>query len=163
MAIIEDVNNKLGQHVAKNEYWAVTGTKVVRCKLPYGDYCFTPPIVVDTKRDVDELAQNIGGDHVRFKNACILARECGSRLVILVENDLGIETVDDLESWTNPRAWANKKKGLKEPIDGPRLAKACRTMTERYGVEFEFCAPDESGKRVIDILEGGGEPSKIRT
>ena len=155
MALIEDVNNKKGQHVAKNEYWAEIGMKVVRCHLPFGDYCFVPPVIVDTKRSIDELAQNIGSDHVRFKNACILARDCGSRLVILTENDLGIMSLDALESWENSRAWENKKKGLKEPIDGKRLAKACRTMNERYGVEFEFCWPEGAGRAVLDILEGG--------
>lgn len=157
MALIEDVNNKKGQHVVKNDYWARIGVKVVRCHLPFGDYCLAPQVVVDTKRSIDELAQNIGSDHVRFKNACILARECKSRLVILTENDLGVRTLEDLESWTNPRAWANKKKGLKEPIDGKRLSKACKTMTERYGVEFTFCTPDETGQAVLDILEGGGK------
>ena len=160
MAIIEDVNNKKGQHVVKNEYWAGSGTKVVRCHLPFGDYCIVPPVIVDTKRNIDELAQNIGSDHVRFKNACILARDCGSRLVILTENDLGIRTLGDLESWANPRAWENRKKGLREPIDGKRLAAACRTMNERYGVEFAFCAPDEAGREVLDILEGGGKCPK---
>ena len=155
MAIIEDVINKVGQHVAKNGYWAEIGVKVVRCHLPYGDYCAVPPIVVDTKRDVDELAQNIGNDHVRFRNACILARDCGSRLVILTENDLGIKTVDDLASWVNPRAKINERKGLKSPIDGTRLAKACKTMGRKYGVGFAFCAPDEAGQTVLDILKGG--------
>ena len=154
MAIIEDVNQKLGQHVEKNEYWSKIDEKVVRCHLPYGDYCKAPAIVVDTKRNIDELAQNIGNDHVRFKKACILARDCGSELVILTENNLGIKCADDLVNWVNPRIKYNEKRGLKPPIDGVRLAKACHTMNERYGVRFEFCTPRESGQRVLDILDG---------
>lgn len=154
MALIEDVNNKLGQHVDKNEYWASTGEKVVRCHLPYGDYQRPASVVVDTKRDISELASNIDSDHVRFRNAAILARDCGSKLVILTENKLGIRTLGDLSKWENPRNSINKRKGLKPPIDGMRLAKACATMEERYGVQFEFCDPSEAGKKVIDILEG---------
>lgn len=155
MPIIEDTRQKVGEHRVKNEYWESIGETVIRCRLPVGDYCSFYSVAVDTKRSIDELAQNVGSDHVRFKNACILARDCKSRLVILTENDLGVRTLEDLESWTNPRAWENKKKGLREPIDGKRLSRACRTMNERYGVEFEFCTPSESGKRVLEILEGG--------
>ena len=157
MALIEDVNNKVGQHVLKNDYWASVGEKVVRCHLPYGDYQLPAPIVVDTKRTVDELAANIDNDHVRFRNACILARECGSKLVILTENDLGIRSLNDLTRWENPRNSINEKKGLRPPISGLRLAKACATMERKYGVKFEFCAPSEAGERVMEILKGGGK------
>ena len=155
MPIIEDTRQKVGEHRVKNEYWESIGETVIRCRLPVGDYCSFYSVAVDTKRNIDELAANVGSDHVRFKRECLLARDNGCKLVILVENDIGITCLDDLKSWTNPRAWEAKKKGMRAPIDGERLSKACKTMTERYGVEFDFCAPGESGKRVIEILEGG--------
>ena len=30
-------------------------------------------------------------------------------------------------------------------------------MTERYGVLFDFCAPEEAAQRVVDLLERGEE------
>lgn len=156
MALIEDVNNKKGQHVAKNEYWASIGEKVVRCHLPFGDYCLVPPIVIDTKRGLSELAQNIDADHKRFRNAAVLARDCGSKLVILTENEDGVTDLATLAGWENPRRRVNAAKGLRPPIDGKRMAKACATMERKYGMRFLFCTPDEAGRKVIEILKGGG-------
>ena len=37
------------------------------------------------------------------------------------------------------------------------MAKACATMSRKYGVRFEFCTPEEAAGRVVEILtEGGG-------
>ena len=155
MVLIEDTRQKKGEHETKNEYWNSIGEAVIRCRLPFGDYCPPPAVSVDTKRNVDELAQNIGSDHVRFKKECVAARDAGCQLVILVENEYGYTCVDDLVNWVNPRDWEARKRGSKPPIDGIRLAKACNTMSERYGVRFAFCSPSEAGKRVLEILEGG--------
>ncbi len=157
MALIEDVNNKKGQHTVKNDYWQQIGERVVRCHLPVGDYCRPAPTIVDTKRDISELAANVDSDHERFRNAAILARDIGSQLVILVENTDGVTDLSNLCGWVNPRNEYNKRHGLKPPIDGTRLAKACATMEKRYGLRFEFCEPEEAGQRVVEILteEGG--------
>lgn len=156
MALIEDVNNKLGQHAAKNEYWESAGEKVVRCHLPYGDYQRPAPVVVDTKRDLVEIAANVSGDHERFKRAAVLARDMGSRLVILVENEEGVRDLAGLARWTEPaESWAKRRaNGAKRRYEGERLAKACATMSRRYGLEFAFCSPEEAGRRVVELLDG---------
>jgi ribosome-associated protein len=154
MALIEDTRQQVGQHTLKHSQWQAAGEDIIRCRLPFGDYARPACVVVDTKRSIDELAQNIGSDHQRFKRECIAARDAGSHLYILVENDLGISAVEDLCRWENPRAFDNRVKGLKQPIDGKRLARACLTMTERYGVEFFFCAPDATARMVIELLDG---------
>ncbi|MFV0527738.1 MAG: hypothetical protein ACK5MN_03310 [Lachnospiraceae bacterium] len=150
MHIIEDTGQKKGQHDTKNDWWKAENIEVNRCKLPYGDYALPPKIAVDTKRDIDEVAGNIGNDNTRFKNECIYAKECGAQLYILVENTDGITCVDDVEKWKNPRRFVSPK-----CIDGIRLAKSMRTMTARYGVEFRFCTPEESAWEVLQLLTGG--------
>ena len=166
MTIIEDVNQKLGKHVEKNTYWNENNIKVIRNKLPFGDYCAIPKIVIDTKRNVDEIAYDISADHIRFKDSLILAKQCGSRFIVLIENDKHINCVEDVAGWINPRLveWyklrelKNQGKPIRKriskypPIDGKRLCEAMKTLAERYNVEWMFCRPSEAGKIVIELL-----------
>ena len=41
------------------------------------------------------------------------------------------------------------------PTPGPTLAKQMRTLSERYGVRWEFCSKQQTGKRIIEILRDG--------
>ena len=150
MVILEDTRQQAAKHEAKHEYFASQGIGVVRTKLPFGDYAlWGGKVAVDTKANVEEIAANIGGiAHIRFREECKLAQYCGGRLVILVENTNGYTCIDDVTTWVNP----NYRKTARS-IDGQRLAKAMHTMSERYGVRFEFCTPEESGRRVIELLE----------
>ena len=103
-----------------------------------------------------EIAQNIGGtasEHARFREELKLAREYGCQLFVLVENEDGIEDLEQVAYWTNPRlAYSDRA------INGPQLMKAMKTMQERYGVTFLFCRPAEAAAVIKDLLRGGGEP-----
>ena len=96
---------------------------------------------------MEEIAANIGSDHKRFKNECIAARDAGCQLVILVENTDGITSVDEVHRWINPDLVYRPK-----AITGDRLQKAMITMSERYGVQFEFCKPEEAAQRILELL-----------
>ena len=155
LALIEDVNNKPGQHQVKNDAWAAHGIKVVRNKMPYGDYALAPALVVDTKKNIMELAMNVKGDHERFRNAAIKAMECGSHMVIVVENEDGITSLDDLKRWDEPTSSYRMrlaKNSRAKRYEGVTLAQACRTMEERYGLEFDFCTPEDAWSVVMRHL-----------
>lgn len=123
-----------------------------------------------------------GKSHERFRDECILAQNNGIKLYILVENEGGeirrsgifnqtVRSIDDLFSWKNPRLFimrpdmtqiiGYRKSGSpmyrqvqKYPnaTKGATLAKACITMQEKYGVEFCFCSPEESGAKILELL-----------
>ena len=169
-AIYIDTRQQDGKHAHKDDWFAAHKYNIVRRKLDFGDYMADGSNVsVDTKRNVAEIAQNIGGkNHARFKRECIRAREAGYRLVILVENLDGYTQLSHVAAWTNthcrhcalmrqricdPRANGKclKHKTLK-PIQGPRLMKAMQTMEKRYGVKFEFCKPKNAAKRICELL-----------
>ena len=152
MVILEDSRQKAGKHDLKHAYWNEVGVSIERTKLLVGDYAvWGGSVSVDTKQDVEEIAANIGGkEHARFREECKLAQRIGAQLIILVENRDGISSVADVPRWVNP----NPRKTAKS-IDGPRLAKAMRTMSERYGVRFMFCTPEDAGRIVLEILEHG--------
>ena len=159
MTIIEDTRNQVGKHNLKNEYFKEQGISVIRNKLPYGDYAVCPSISVDTKKDVYELLYDIDTDHRRFKAECVNAKEHGCQLYVLVENTDGIIDLLSLSEWTEPdfhfdmRLYKSGNPRTRR-YEGLRLARACETMSTRYGVQFLFCTPEESGQRIIELLEG---------
>ena len=153
MYIIEDTRNKTGKHTIKNEHFADMGISVIRSKLPFGDYSIPPKIAVDTKNGLEEIAHNICGtkkEHERFKRECVNARDAGCKLFFLIENDLKIKSIDEVHTWVNPECIFHP-----QAVQGDRLEKAMKTMQERYGCMFLFCSPEESAKKIIEILSGG--------
>ena len=147
MVLIEDTRQQKNKHELKHACFAEMGVQLIRNMLPFGDYATAPGITVDTKANMYEIAQNIGSDHRRFKNECIAAKEAGCQLIILVENTEGITCVKDVRKWVNPDLVYRPR-----AITGERLSKAMETMSERYGVRFEFCEPKDAAKRIIELL-----------
>lgn len=89
MTIIEDTRNKIGQHERKNEQLNALGYKVLRSKLPAGDYGLLTDlsVVIDTKMDLQEVYNNlIGKSHATFRNECLLCQQNGIKLIILCEH-----------------------------------------------------------------------------
>ncbi len=125
-----------------------------------------------------------GKSHDRFRDELILAKNNGIKLYVLVENkgelikgtkdiyNKDIKCLQDVFSWKNPRLFIMKptkevigyykngkpryKMTQKYPTatKGETLARAMITMQEKYGCEFVFCTPMESGERIIELLEG---------
>lgn len=148
--IIEDTRQKAQNHALKNEYFKTNNISVLRSKLPYGDYALPPRVSVDTKQNILEIAQNMCGaakEKQRFREECVLAQRAGAKLIILIE-DGRFGGVTDLFGKTI-RLSSGKV------IPGEQLARAMAVMAERYGVRFEFCAPEETGKRIVELLEDG--------
>lgn len=152
MTILEDTRQKSDKHKIKHSCFDEMGVQIIRNMLPFGDYAFPPNISVDTKENMDEIAGNIGGakqEHERFKRECISAKEAGTQLYILVETEWDIRSIDDVHKWVNPALIYRPRS-----ITGDRLEKAMKTMSERYGVKFMFCAPCDSAEMIIRILSG---------
>lgn len=148
MWIIEDSRQQADKHNIKHEGFTTLGVDLVRCKLPWGDYANIPRISIDTKNSMDEIAGNIcGKEHQRFINECKAAKEAGCKLIVLVENTLGITDISEVHTWVNPRV-------IYSPncVQGARLQKAMETISERYGVTFMFCRPEESAQIIKDLL-----------
>ena len=100
MVIQEDTRQQAGKHNIKHEWFEDHGVQLLRSKIPFGDYCLPPAVSIDTKENMDEIANNICGKaHKRFINECKAAQAAGCQLVILVENQLGIESIDDVHTW----------------------------------------------------------------
>ena len=158
MPLIEDSRQQKGKHGLKAAHFESTGEFVVRCALPVGDYQRPARVAVDTKKDIIELGMDVKKDHARFARECKRARDLGTLLVILVENEDGVANLHDLESWVESDRSFDKRNRAGKAVryTGKAIASACRTMHEKYGVRFGFCAPEEAGAKVLRILDEWG-------
>lgn len=153
MWIIEDTRQQKDQHKIKHDWFTLNDIRIIRCKLPFGDYAMPPAVAVDTKKGLEEIAKNICGnraEHQRFKRECIAARDAGCHLYFLIENNDGISHIDQVHFWVNPRTQFNP-----ECVQGERLEKAMKTMSERYGCDFLFCKYEEAAEIITKILWEG--------
>ena len=140
--------------------------KTFRSKLYVGDYqsLDNPRLVVDRKQNLQELCGNVCQQHERFKAELIRAKEQGIKIIILCEHGEGIQSIEDVYFWKNPRKhrviWrtVNGKRVKtvlsEKAADGCKLYKSVCTIRDRYGVDFVFCEKEESGKKIIEILGG---------
>ena len=151
MILIEDTRQVVGKHKLKNEYFEKMGIEVVRSKLLFGDYQNpqNPSIAIDTKKDIQELIIDLTKDHERFKRELQLAKKCGAKLIILIEDEQ-VSCINDLYTWYN---WRLKKSP--KATKGSTLAKMLYTIehnTEDYNCQFLFVKKAECGAKIIELL-----------
>ena len=132
-------------------------------KLYVGDYMNldNPRVVVDRKQNLSELCANVCQQHDRFRNEIIRANEAGIHLIFLVEHGHGIEKLEDVIWWVNPRSvkQIRSSDGLWRTIDtkattGVTLYNILHTMQNKYNIEFRFCNKGDTGKEIVRLLEG---------
>ena len=151
MILIEDTRQVVGKHKLKNEYFEKMGIEVVRSKLLFGDYQNpqNPSIAIDTKKDIQELIGDLTKDHERFRRELQLAKKCGAKLIILIEDEK-VTCINDLYTWYN---WRLKKSP--KATKGSTLAKMLYTIehnTEDYNCQFLFVKKTECGAKIIELL-----------
>jgi len=127
------------------------GCKTIVSKLYVGDYqsLDNPRLVIDRKKDLLELCGNVTQQHERFQRELIKAQEAGIRLIILIEHGGDIQSLEDVYFWDNPRLLQSPK-----ATTGQGLYKSLCTIRNRYNVRFEFCTKQETGKKIMELLDG---------
>ena len=140
------------------------GVEYFRSKLYVGDYqsLDNPRLVIDRKKDLGELCGNVCQQHERFKAELLRAKQHGIKIIILCEHGDGIQTVEDVYFWQNPRKhrtiWKTvdgkriKTAISEKAVDGCQLYKSLCTIRDRYNVDFVFCQKNETGRKIMEIL-----------
>ncbi len=125
------------------------GCRTFVSKLAVGDYMNldNPRLIIDRKKDLNELCSNVCQQHERFRAELIRANEIGIQLVILCEHGKGIKDLTDVYFWDNPR-----KRYSPKATTGEQLYKSLCTIRDRYNVRFEFCDKRQTGKMIVEIL-----------
>lgn len=170
ISVIEDTRNQAGKHKNKHDYFAKHGIRVVRSKLPAGDYALLTDMsrVIDTKQGLQEICGNLTQDHERFKREADFCMENGIEFIVLIEEP-GIKKLEDIFKWENPRMhnynkiaymhkigrWANIPLPKAMPTSNATLFKIMRTFGLRHKTRWEFCDPKDSGETIIRLLTEG--------
>lgn len=168
IVIQEDSRNKIGSHDLKNKYFQEKGIRVLRSKLPFGDYALVndSSITVDTKASVLELEMDMTKDHIRFRDEIQNANSFGIGIIILIEEEIQYKNLDDvalryqIPKWkSNAYCMENGKRVCKHKKGQPMgqfkvetIIKAMKTMQEKYAVIFAFTTPDKCGEVIVDLL-----------
>ena len=125
------------------------GVEFERRALNFADYFnpARPDIIIDRKQNLLEVAGNVVQGKKRFVREIERCNRAGCHLVVLVEHGGKIRTLEDVIRWKNPR--------LKESplaVSGDRLFRIMKAMELYYGIEWQFCSKQNTGKRIIQIL-----------
>jgi len=140
------------------------GVQSISSKLYVGDYMSfdNPRLIIDRKQNLQELCGNVCQQHERFKRELLRAMEAGIQLIILIEHGQGINSIEDVYFWKNPRKhevrWrivnGKREKYIvsAKAVDGNQLYKSLCTIRDRYNVRFEFCEKKDTGKKIIELL-----------
>lgn len=131
-------------------------------KLMVGDYMNydNPRLIIDRKQNLTELCSNVCQQHNRFRDEMLRAREHGIEIIILCEHGKGIECLEDVIWWDNPRRhkrFRNLETGRWEEREtnattGDKLYKILCTFERKYGCRFLFCDKKDTGRRIIELL-----------
>ena len=163
MTLLEDSRQQDGKHRNIHDYCKKHGIQIVRRCLSVGDYMISEDgenpcgsVSVDTKFAIMELCKDImSSDHRRFRSECIRAKEQGITLIVLTEEEVPYGKV---ELWEVPRWKTNDRfHRIGDPmtrVNPSAFAKALRTMTAKYGVQFRFCSRSQTPATVIKFLKG---------
>ena len=104
-------------------------------------------VVIDRKKDLQEVAGNVCQQHDRFIRELELAKELGYKMIVLIEEP----NVKDL---VGVCAWYNwRKKTNPRAISGKTLYKIMKTIQDKYNVSWEFTSKQNCGKRIVELLQ----------
>lgn len=129
-----------------------------RSKLYVGDYMSldNPRLVIDRKKNLLELCNNVCQQHERFTAELVRARDAGIKLIVLCEHGKGITSLEDIYFWENPRLQTSPN-----ATKGTTLFRMLNTISKKYDVRFEFCTPGQTGGKIIELLGDGDGSTRV--
>ena len=146
MILQVDTRERRYEHVIN--YFDSQNIKWIKSKCVVGDYINleNPMVVIDRKKDLQEVAGNVCQQHDRFVRECELAKELGYKLIVLVEEP-NIKELVDVCGWFN---WRKKKNP--KAVNGKTLYKIMDTMRNKYGIEWQFTTKQKCGEKIVELL-----------
>ena len=146
LEIIVDTREKKWDHVRRE--FEINGIPYKMRKLDVGDYAAdgNTSVSVDRKQNLSELAKNLmnKGDHARFWKEIRRAHANGIKLTVLCEHGNGVRCLEDVANWRDPFSG----------VHGRVLMNEIYRAHISWGVTFEFCAKNQTAKRILEILKG---------
>ena len=125
------------------------GVKVVRRALNFADYFNPdrPDVIIDRKQNLNEIAFNVVQGRARFLREVERCNRAECHMIVLIEHSPRIRSLEDVIGWKNPRLKVSPL-----AVSGDRLFKILKAMESKYGIEWQFCGKQQTGKRIIELL-----------
>ena len=127
------------------------GVKVVRRALNFADYFNPekPDVIIDRKQNLLEIAGNVVQGRARWLREVERCNRAGCHLIVLIEHSPRIRKLEDVIGWKNPRLKVSPL-----AVSGDRLFRIMKAMELKYGIEWQFCGKQQTGKKIIELLRG---------
>lgn len=126
------------------DHFKAVGQKFFTCKVHAGDYIdfSCPRVSIDLKANLEEVAQNLTKDHMRFKAEIARCKyEMRCDFVVLIREPL--KSLEEVKQWNSTRT----------KMKGETLYKIMKTFEQRYNVVWRFCSREEAGAKIIQYLQ----------
>lgn len=156
--MIIQIDTREQQNKEVTDYFDKIGQKYFRSKLYAGDYCDanSPRVLIDLKKDVEEVIGNLTVGHTTFRNEIKRANEdMGCKLIVLIRKPLdSLESIKTYEVRKYSK-WHSNVELRGKPMTKmsmETLYKTMKTMQDKYNLEWRFCTREESGAKIIEII-----------
>ena len=149
MVIVVDTREKPRAIVKILAEFDRQGIHVVRRALNFADYWNpdNPDVIIDRKQSLGEIAQNVVQQRARFLREVERCSRAGCHMIVLIEHGGRIRKLEDVILWKNPRLKVSPL-----AVSGERLFRIMHAMGNKYGIEWQFCSKQQTGKRIIELL-----------
>lgn len=142
MTIICDTREQVNGHITK--YFDKQKVPHITRKLDTGDYSaqigalsLERDIVIERKRNLDEICGNFTADRERFEREFLRAKAYGIKVVLIIEN----------------ATWGDIFLGnYRSKVSPKSLLGSLLSWMVRFNVTVTFCKPEETGKLIHGIL-----------
>lgn len=154
MVIVVDTREKPRAIVKILAEFDRQGVKVVRRALNFADYFNPdrPDVIIDRKQNLNEIAFNVVQGRARFLREVERCNRAGCRMIVLIEHSPRIRKLEDVIGWKNPRLKVSPL-----AVSGERLFRIMHAMGTKYGIEWQFCGKQQTGKRIIELLRSDSD------
>lgn len=149
MVIIVDTREKPRAIVKILAEFDRQGVKYVRRALNFADYFNPdrPDVIIDRKQNLLEVAGNVVQGRARFIREIERCNRAGCHMIVLIEHSPRIRKLEDVIGWKNPRLKVSPL-----AVSGDRLFRIMKAMEIKFGIEWQFCGKQQTGKRIIELL-----------
>lgn len=142
LQIIADSREQVNNHLTN--YWDKKNIPYFTRKLDIGDYSaqlgdktLEKDIVIERKRNLDEICGNMTADRDRFEREFLRAKASGTKVFLIVEN----------ASWTDIYLQNYRSKISPKSLIGSLLS-----WQVRFNITVIFCAPENTPRLIYGIL-----------
>jgi len=142
LQIIADSREQVNNHLT--EYWDKKKVPYFTRKLDIGDYSaqlgdmtLEKDVVIERKRNLDEICGNLTSDRDRFEREFLRAKASGTKVFLIVEN----------ATWTDIFLQNYRSK-----LSAKSLVASILSWQVRFNITVLFCAPENTPRLIYGIL-----------